>query len=223
MCKTLYPGAFYPWHQIGQGILMLSYVAALILLLLYVLYLYFKLYSHADLWDEDLHRNHDADVSESSSLQFHPAYALVLVIILLLILVYGRYLVSSVDELVASLHITTNFRGLILLLILTNMSNYINTYAVAYEGHMDLAVTLTLSTSIDIAFFTLPILILLGRGNGQPKSMDFEPLETVMLVLSAVVMAGLAKDGRSTYLEGLMCLGLYSAFPLLTKFEKSIR
>jgi hypothetical protein len=51
-----------------QEILMLSYVAALILLLLYFPYLYFKPYSHAGLWDEDLHGNHDADVSESSSL-----------------------------------------------------------------------------------------------------------------------------------------------------------
>jgi hypothetical protein len=45
------------------------------------------------------------------------------------------------------------------------MSNYIKTYAVAYEGHMDLAVALTLGTSVDIAFFTLPILILPGRGD----------------------------------------------------------
>jgi Ca2+:H+ antiporter len=223
MCKTLYSEVFYPWHRIGQEILMLSYVAALILLLLYFLYLYFKLYSYANLWDEDVHSNHDADVSESNSLQFQPGYALLLVIILLLILICARYLIGSVDGLVASSHITTNFTGLILLPILTNMSNYIKTYAVAYEGHMDLAVALTLGTSVDIAFFTLPILILLGRGIGQPMSMDFELLETVMLVLSAVVMAGLVKDGRSTYLEGLMCLGLYTAFPLLIKFEKSIR
>lgn len=38
------------------------------MLLLYFGYLYFKLYSHADLWDQDLHSNHDVDVSESSSL-----------------------------------------------------------------------------------------------------------------------------------------------------------
>jgi Ca2+/H+ antiporter len=48
-------------------------------------------------------------------------------------------------------------------------------------------------------------------------SMDFDLLETVLLVLSAVVMAGLVKDGRSTYFEGIMSLGLYIVIPLLIK------
>jgi len=45
-------------------------------------------------------------------------------------------------------------------------------------------------------------------------SMDFDILETVLLVLSAVVMAGLVKDRRSIYFEGIMSLGLYIMFPL---------
>jgi len=79
---------------------------------------------------------------------------------------------------------------------------------------MDLTVVLTLDTSVDIAFVTLPVLSLVGWGISQPMSMDFDILETVLLVLSAVVMAGLVKDRRSIYFEGIMSLGLYIMFPL---------
>ncbi len=61
------------------------------------------------------------------------------------------------------------------------MSNYVEKYAIAYESRMDLAVALTLGTSVDIAFVTLPILTLVCLGIDQPMSIDFEPLETVVL------------------------------------------
>lgn len=113
---------------------MLSHETAIILLLPCVLYLSFKLYSHATLWEEEVQSNSGADDHESSSLQFQPACALVLVIILVLIIVCVRYLISSVDGLVATSHITVNFTGLVLLPVNTNLPNYIKTYAVAYEA-----------------------------------------------------------------------------------------
>jgi hypothetical protein len=142
--------------------------------------------------------------------------------ILLLILVCARYLIGSVAEVVASSHITTNFTGLILLLILTNMSNYIKTYAVAYEGRMDLAVALTLGTSVDIAFFTLPILLLLERGD-WPAHVDAFRAFGNSDVSSKCSNNGGIGQGWSKYLFGrTYVFGIVHCVSSLMKFEKSI-
>jgi Ca2+:H+ antiporter len=73
---------------------------------------------------------------------------------------------------------------------------------------MDPAISLTLSASVDIAFFTLPILVFMGWAIGQPMSIDFGLLETMILDISLFTMARLVEGGRSNSLSGFLCVGL---------------
>jgi Ca2+/H+ antiporter len=61
ICKMLYSATLHnSWHS-GEEILVLSHAAAILLFLLYFLYLSFKLYSHATLWEEEVQSNSGAD------------------------------------------------------------------------------------------------------------------------------------------------------------------
>ena len=44
---------------------------------------------------------------------------------------------------------------------------------------------------------------------GRPMTLHFENFETVAFFLSALVVTLLIQDGKSNYLEGLLCLGMY--------------
>jgi len=82
----------------------------------------------------------------------------------------------------------------------------------ATKHKMDLALGVSLGSSMQIALFVMPFLVLLGWIIGQPMSLAFEPFGAVEFFLSVIVVAGLVPDGESIYLEGAMLAGTYATF-----------
>jgi Ca2+:H+ antiporter len=184
-----------------------THVTAIILIMLYLLFVFFKFYSHESIWEE-LERDESAETHERQLPGFRPAYAFTLVVILTLIIICTRYLIGSVDGMLTSIRMNKSFIGFVLLPIITNTSNYFKTYAIAYDGHMDLAVRLTLSTCVDIALCTYPILLILSWGVGESMTMEFGLLETLVLILTVFFLSQLVYKGRSNYFQGFVSLGL---------------
>jgi Ca2+:H+ antiporter len=118
-------------------------------------------------------------------------------------------LVDSIDAIVASSGISKTFIGLILLPIVGNAAEHVTAVVVAYKDKMDLAVGVAIGSSLQIALFVTPFLVVLGWIIGQPMTLNFEGFETVVFFLSVLVVNYLIQDGKSNYLEGCMCLGTY--------------
>lgn len=74
---------------------------------------------------------------------------------------------------------------------------------------MDLAIGVAIGSSMQIALFVTPFLVVLGWIIGQPMTLHFQTFETVVFFLSVLVVNYLIQDGKSNYLEGCMCLGTY--------------
>jgi len=197
-----------PQYESQTIFLIFSQSAAIILLVLCFLYLSFKLRTHVRLWAEENESDGGIENTAGQYQQIRPVYAIALVAVLILTVFCARYLIRNVHGLVGASEITVTFTGLVLLPIITNVSNYIRTYGIAYNNDMDLAISLTLSASVDIAFFTLPILVLMGWFIGQPMSMDFPLMETMILDLSLFTMARLVEGGKSNWFSGSLCIGL---------------
>jgi len=208
MCKLLSPEFLRVDYNSDAAILFLSRGSAIVLLCLYASFLYFRLRSHRYLWQEDeIVHDPDDDGDKLPALSWAVHFLALLAIIGISILC-SLYLVNSVPDVVASSHITSTFVGLIILPIITHLCKYIKTSVIAYQGHPEIAVSMTLGSSVDVAFFTLPVLVLVGWVINEPMTMEFELLETIIVVLSILVMAGFIMDGKSNYMEGSMSLGL---------------
>ena len=188
-----------------QNILFLSHGTAIIMLLLYLLYLFFQLKTHHDFFDEE---RQDADADEESGKILKPIpAAIALVIVTLLVSVLAEYLVGSIDSIVETAHISKTFIGLILLPIVANAAEHATACIVAYKNKMDLAINVAIGSSLQIALFVTPFLVILGWIIGQDMTLKFEGFETVVFFLSVLVVNYLIQDGKSNYLEGAMCLG----------------
>lgn len=188
------------------NILVLSHGTAIILLILYILYLVFQLKTHASLFDEE--SNDEEEPKEPEVLTPIPA-AICLVIITVLVAVCAEYLVDSIDAIVESAHISKTFIGLILLPIVGNAAEHVTACVVAWKNKMDLAIGVAIGSSMQIALFVTPALVILGWIIGQPMTLHFQLFETVVFFLSVLVVNYLIQDGKSNYLEGAMCLGTY--------------
>ena len=177
-----------------QNIEILSHGTAVILLILYVLYLIFQLKTHAKFFDEEenLAEHDDAENQGESEEKEVPvlspwAAGVALVIITVLVAVCAEYLVDSIDSIVETAHISRTFIGLILLPIVGNAAEHVTACVVAYKNKMDLAIGVAIGSSMQIALLVTPSLVILGWIIGQPMTLHFETFETVVFFLSVLI------------------------------------
>jgi len=74
---------------------------------------------------------------------------------------------------------------------------------------MDLAIGVAVGSSIQIALFVTPFVVLLGWCMSKEMSLYFTLFETVSLFVSAFIVNFLVLDGRSNYLEGSLLCAAY--------------
>ena len=190
------------------NVLLVSRGTAIIMLMLYVLYLVFQLRTHSHLFDAEAEGEGEGEQEEPTILS-PVAAGVALVLVTLLVAVCAEYLVDSIDAIVQEAGISKTFIGLILLPIVGNAAEHVTAVVVAYKDKMDLAIGVAVGSSMQIALFVTPFLVILGWIMGQPMSLNFQGFETVVFFLSVLVVNYLIQDGRSNYLEGCMCLGTY--------------
>jgi Ca2+:H+ antiporter len=199
-------------------ILFLSRGTAIILLILYVMYLYFQLKSHADLFEEvsDEEAMGDDGTIESEERLLGPIPAsIALVVVTVLVAVCAEYLVGSIEGIVEKTGMSRTFIGLILIPIVGNAAEHATACVVAYKNKMDLAIGVAIGSSLQIALFVTPFLVILGWIIGEPMTLRFETFETIAFFISGLIVALLIQDGKSNYLEGGLCLGMYVDLTLL--------
>ncbi|CBX91525.1 similar to vacuolar calcium ion transporter /H(+) exchanger [Plenodomus lingam JN3] len=202
-----------PGQETDENILLLSHGTSIILLGLYILYLYFQLYSHHRLF-ADTEAQESSDESEDGQLLSPLAAGIALVVVTLLVAVCAEFLVDSIDSIVESAHISKTFVGLILIPIVGNAAEHVTAVIVAYKGKMDLAINVAIGSSLQIALFVTPFLVLLGWAMGQPMTLHFQGFETMVFFISVLIVNYLIQDGKSNYLEGAMCIGIYAIIAL---------
>ncbi|EXJ89076.1 Ca2+:H+ antiporter [Capronia epimyces CBS 606.96] len=208
--SLIIPATLYAVMSEGKAqqdnIMFLSRGTSIILLLIYVAYLYFQLKSHAHLFDDP--EAHENDNPEDQLLGPWSA-GVVLVVITLLVAICAEYLVDSIDAIVEEAHISKTFIGLILIPIVGNAAEHVTAVIVAWKNKMDLAIGVAIGSSLQIAIFVTPFLVILGWIMDRPMTLHFETFETVSFFLASLVVVLLIQDGKSNYLEGLLCLGMY--------------
>ena len=121
----------------------------------------------------------------------------------------AEFLVDSIDYLVQNSGISQAFVGLIILPIVGNAAEHVTAVTMASKNKMDLAINVALGSSIQIALFVTPVIVLLGWALGTNMSLYFSLFETISLFASAFIVNFLLIDGRSNYLEGALLMAAY--------------
>ncbi|OJD17156.1 calcium/proton exchanger [Emergomyces pasteurianus Ep9510] len=221
---TLYAALANSKADTHGNILILSHGTAIILLILYVMYLYFQLRSHTDLFESgSVESNNngtvvpngegggeDEEEEEAEVRTLNPwAAGVALLIITVAVSICAEFLVGSIDSIVEATHISKTFIGLILIPIVGNAAEHVTAIVVAYKNKMDLAIGVAIGSSLQIALFVTPFLVILGWIMGRDMTLHFHSFETVTFFLSQLVVTLLIQDGKSNYLEGGLCLGMY--------------
>ena len=126
-----------------------------------------------------------------------PVAMLLLAGVTVIVAVCGDFLVSSIEGITESLGLTKTFVGLILLPIVGNAAEHVTAITVAMKNKMQLAIGVAAGSSLQIALFVTPFLVVLGWIIDQPMTLFFEVFETVLLFVSVLIMNYLIQVSES--------------------------
>jgi Ca2+:H+ antiporter len=198
----------------ASGILFISRGTAIILLVVYALYLVFQLKTHSFLYEGEEGDDHgnsaDEDEEEAEVPMMTPVAAVISLGIITVVTSFSAdYLVSAIDETAQDYSIPKAFISTILLPIVGNAAEHVTSCVMAYKGKMEIALGVAIGSSSQISMGLLPILVIVGWIIGQPLTLYFQTFETVILVSAVILVNSLIQDGRSNYMEGIMLFALY--------------
>jgi Ca2+:H+ antiporter len=108
------------------------------------------------------------------------------------------------------------FVGVIVVAVIGNAAEHSSAVLMAWKDKMDLAFHIAIGSSIQIALFVAPALVFasLVLGQGRPLDLHFTRMEVVAVVAAVGVLALVAQDGESNWLEGALLLAVYLVFAL---------
>ncbi|CAG8491840.1 3818_t:CDS:2 [Paraglomus brasilianum] len=200
-------------HHIDRNapeVVGLSHYTAIVLLIVYVLYLLFQLKTHAYLYTTN-------EESERPELPLAVSVIL-LAVATVIVAACSEFLVSSIEGITESLGLPKIFVGLILLPVVGNAAESMTAISAAIENKMQLAIGIAAGSSLQIALFVTPFLVVLGWIINQPMTLSFDLFETILLSVSVLIMNYLIQDGKSNWLEGALLLATYAIIAIAFYF-----
>ncbi len=131
--------------------------------------------------------------------------------------IFSELLVGSVQQAAESLHWNFTFVGVILVAIVGNAAEHSTAVLLAHHNDMDTAMSISIQSSLQIALFVTPVLVLLSAifvasGLSEARRMDmvFSPLEVVGVLISVAIMVTISRNGESNWFEGILLLAVYA-------------
>lgn len=195
-----------PIVKIDNNLLHISYGTSIVLLVIYVLYLYFKLKTHKRLY-KTLSKNE----KEENEAHINIIASLILLIVMTVIVIFSAiFLIKSIDGVATSHGISKTFIGMILLPIAGNSVKYTTSVKNAIHDKMDTTINDSFGSSTHVALFIIPLLVILGWVINQPMSLFFLPFETICLFIAVILINYLVQDRKSNWLEGVLLIATYS-------------
>ncbi|TFK94786.1 calcium/proton exchanger [Polyporus arcularius HHB13444] len=194
----------------AHGLKIISRGTAILLLFVYVVYLIFQLKTHAYLYVAEAQADEESEEPEMNTLAAGSGLLLVTIITSFC----ADYLVGSIEETAERYSIPKPFIGLILLPIVANAAEHVTSVWMAMKNKMELTIGICVGSSIQIAAFVVPLLVIVGWITGHDLTLFFADFETIVLFVSVLLVNFLIQDGKSNYMEGLMLVTLYLVIAL---------
>jgi len=120
------------------------------------------------------------------------------------------WFVEALQPAMKSLGINETFAGLVIVAIAGNAIENLVGIQLAIRNQADYAVSVILTSSLQIALGLFPILVILSYFlGGAILSFVLTPMLLVSLALAIIVSAFIVFDGESIWMEGLALVGLY--------------
>jgi Ca2+:H+ antiporter len=191
----------------------LSLDLSLVLLVTYGLHLVFSLRTHKQLFSGE-------QTEEAPAAGWSMKRALLtLAGATLMIAWISEILVGSVQEAAAAFGMTNIFVGIIVVAIVGNAAEHSSAVMLAMKNRMELSLGIAVGSSLQIALFVAPVLVIASRFVGpHPMDLMFSPAEVLSIFLAVLITGQIASDGETNWIEGVQLLAVYVILAIVFYF-----
>jgi len=120
------------------------------------------------------------------------------------------WFVEALEPAIEMLGINQTFAGLVIVAIAGNAIENVVGIRLAAAGKAELAVSVVLSSALQVAVVVVPVLILVSFGlGGAAFTLVIPPILAVALFLSVIVVTVVTVDGQADMVDGAALIGLY--------------
>jgi Ca2+:H+ antiporter len=195
-------------HREPQHLESISLDISFVLVLTYVASLVFQLKTHQPLFEPAAPEHRDEHASGAAWSVSRSVTTLLATAVL--VGVVSEVLVGAVDEAGKALGLGKVFMGVVVIAVIGNAAEHSTAVLMAAKNKMDLAFGIAMGSSLQIALFVAPVLVIAGHLIGRPLGLEFTLLEVAAVMLSVMAVAHLASDGRTNWFEGVQLLAIYA-------------
>jgi Ca2+:H+ antiporter len=200
---TLYATlADFPEHA-DDKVFTLSKGISILLLILYTVYMKFRLQPRADFLDERIYVGQGHKIYQISLMPFPEFWTLCLVVIT----AYScaGYLIESSASVAESIHVNQATFSVIILPLVFSCAELSTAVFFTYENTMDLAINVVMGSAIQVPLLIMPSLVILGWMFGQPMTLHFQGYASILLFLSVFIVVLHVQEAKSTYVACAIC------------------
>ena len=198
----------------------LSVAIAVVLLASYGALLLFSLVTHRSLFSGEAEKPAPSSAKAETPGENWSVWRAVTVLVGATALVawMSEFLVGAVESARASFGITETFVGVIVIAVIGNAAEHSTAVAMAWKNKMDLALGIAIGSSLQIALFVTPVLVLVSLWFPRQLNLEFTLPEVVAVIAAVFVTEQISGDGESNWLEGVQLLALYLVIAILFYF-----
>ena len=122
----------------------------------------------------------------------------------------SEILVGAIEPTAHELGLSNIFVGVFVVAILGNAAEHASAITAALKNRMDLALSIAIGSSVQVALFVAPLLVLASLVIGPaPMDLLFTTGLVLMVLLAVLITGQVAGDGRSDWLKGVQLLAVY--------------
>lgn len=191
----------------SQTSMSLSVVVAVVAFILYILGLFFSLFTHRDLF---AHIDQVAKKSEQEEARWRLWPAIGMLLLTTVVVSFeSEWLVGSLKQVGAQLGWSEVFMGVVVIAIVGNAAEHASAVLMAWKNRMDLSLEIAVGSSLQVAMFVAPVLFAVSLIFGHPMPLLFSRPELASMGAAVLLVAVLMMDGESNWLEGTLAVGAY--------------
>jgi Ca2+:H+ antiporter len=187
-----------------------SLIVAVLLVIAYILWLVFSMVTHKD----ELVEDGLAEIAEAELDHGEPAWSkgrsvFYLLLATAMVGFESEWLVSTLDEITAKFGLSDLFVGAFVIAIIGNAAEHSAAVVMALKNKIGATVEIAVGSSLQIALFVAPVLIIGSFFMGNTMDIIFNIYELVAILVAVLITKSITQDGRTNWYEGLLLIVVY--------------
>lgn len=126
-----------------------------------------------------------------------------------LVAVESDILVKSIEGVEEAFGLSRVFIGVVIIPVISNAAEHLTAVLMAREDRMELSLNIALGSSIQVALFIVPALIMASHLLGRPMNVLFSPFQIVSIFMAVLIINVINARGESNWFEGVQLLATY--------------